>query len=153
MSDDAPLTPPRRQPRAPTSAASRSAVANGKRLIADVDTHSREYREYKDVCADLVSHLGGEATAVERHIIEEIAGLVILCRGERAKLLQGEPVNVAEYNTSCNTLNRLLKSIGLQRRAKDITDTVESLSAEWAAKDEPAGGESENLATPRADEG
>jgi hypothetical protein len=89
--NDAPRTPPRRQPRAPTSRASRSAVANGKRLISGVDTHSREYREYRDVVLDLVYHLGSDATAVQRAICEEAGALIVWCRAERVKLLQGDP--------------------------------------------------------------
>ena len=34
----------------------RSRVGNGKVLIAGIDTHTREYRQYRDVVIDLVEH-------------------------------------------------------------------------------------------------
>ena len=119
---DAPSTPQRRPRNAPRSAALRSAVANGKRLIANADTHSREYREYRDIVVDLIDHLGSDATVVQRAIAEEAAGLVVWCRNARLELLNGDTgFDITRYTTATNALRRLLADIGQERRLKDIT--------------------------------
>jgi hypothetical protein len=129
-------SPPNRTPIAPKAASSRSAVGNGKRLIAGVDKTSAEYRQYRDIVSDLIEHLGSDATAVQRALCEETAGLIVWCRRARLRLLQDDPCfDLAQYVTGANALLRLLKEIGQDRRLKDVTDTVESVMREYAAKD------------------
>ena len=65
----------------------RSRVGNGKMLLSGVDTHSVEYREYRDIVSDLVEHLGSNPSVVQRAIAEEAAGLVVWCRRARLALL------------------------------------------------------------------
>jgi hypothetical protein len=103
----------------------RSRVGNGKILLAGIDTHTAAYREYRDVVSDLVEHLGSTPSVVQRAICEEAAGLVVWCRRERLALLLGEEFNVGAYTTAANSLRRLLADIGQERRAKDITPTLE----------------------------
>jgi hypothetical protein len=67
------------EPKKPTA---RSRVGNGKGLLSQVDLRGSTYREYCDVCADLAQHMGGadQVTAVERILIQEVAGMVVWCR-------------------------------------------------------------------------
>jgi hypothetical protein len=119
------------RPVAPKDPRCRSAVANGKRLIAGVDKNTREYREYRDVVADLVEHMGSAPTAVQRAIIEEAAGLVVWCRSQRLALLKGEDFQIGPCTTATNALRRLLEDIGQERRLKDVTpDLHEYLARE-----------------------
>src|SRR5262245_33459283 len=115
------------RPTKPKAASSRSAVANGKRLIAGADKNSAEYRQYRDVVVDLLDHLGDNPTVVQRAICEEAAGLIVWCRSARLALLQGEVFDVAKYTTATNALRRLLDDIGQERRMKDVTLTLEGI--------------------------
>jgi hypothetical protein len=159
----APVKAPRRRADAKVKPEARSRVGNGKTLLAGIDTHSREYREYRDCVADLVEHMGSEPTAVQRAIIEEAAGLVVWCRSQRLALLKGEPFEIGPYTTATNALRRLLEDIGQERRLKDVTpDTVESIMAEYAevgkleaekrAREKSTGGKDESLAPSRDSE-
>ena len=112
----------------------RSRVGNGKALLAGIDQRSLPYREYQDTVADLVSHLGGEPTAVELAIAEEAAGLIVWCRSARSALLKGEKFDVAAYTTGVNALRRLLADIGQERRLKDVTPTLTEYLARSAAE-------------------
>lgn len=119
--------------RRPKAAASRSAVANGTRLIAGVDKNSAEYRQYRDVVIDLVEHLGSDATVVQRAICEEAAGLIVWCRNARLALLQGDAAfNISSYTTATNALRRLLEDIGQTRRLRDITPDLHAYLARKA---------------------
>ena len=111
----------------------RSRVGNRKALMSGIDTHSVQYREYRDVVEDLAEHMGSAPTAVQRAIIEESAGLIIFCRAARLALLQDDTgFDVGKYTTATNTLRRLLSDIGQERRMKDITPSIESIKAKYS---------------------
>ena len=99
----------------------RSRFGNGKTLLAGVDQRSLPYREYQDTVADLVVHMGGNPTAVERALVEEAAGLIVWCRSARGALLTGEEFNVQTYTTGVNALRRLLADIGQEQHMRDGT--------------------------------
>jgi hypothetical protein len=113
----------------------RSRVGNGVTLITGADKNSAEYREYRDVVADLAEHMGSAPTAVQRAIIEEAAGLVVWCRQQRLALLKGGPFDVGPYTTATNALRRLLADIGQERRLKDVTPTLEEYMRKYDAED------------------
>jgi hypothetical protein len=106
------------------SPTARSRVGNGKMLLAGVDLRSSIYREFQDVAADLAHHMGGDPTAVEAALIEESAGLILWCRHERARLLNGEPFDLVNYTRAVNSLRRLLADIGQERRLRDVTPSI-----------------------------
>jgi len=128
-------SPLKRSARAAKSPANRSRVGNGKSLMAGADLRSADYREYRDIVADLVSHLGGDPSATQSAIIEEAAGLVFWCRRARLALVNGAEFDIGPYATATNALRRLLTDLGLQRVAKDITpDLHHYLASKPAAK-------------------
>jgi hypothetical protein len=107
----------------------RSRVGNGKMLLSGVDTHSVEYREFRDIVSDLVEHLGSNPSVVQRAIAEEAAGLVVWCRRARLALLTAGEFDVGQYTTAANSLRRLLADIGQERRLRDITPSLEAYVA------------------------
>ena len=104
----------------------RSRYGNGKELLSGVDQRSLTYREYQDAVADLTSHMGGDPTTVQQAIIEQAAGLMVWQRFKLAETINGQPLDVTAYCTASNTLLRLLREIGQERRLRDITPTIDS---------------------------
>jgi hypothetical protein len=98
-------------------------------LLSGVDTHSVEYREFRDIVSDLVEHLGSNPSVVQRAIAEEAAGLVVWCRRARLALLTAGEFDVGQYTTAANSLRRLLADIGQERRLRDITPSLEAYVA------------------------
>jgi hypothetical protein len=126
---------PKRPATATKKPYARSRVGNGKALLAGIDQRSLAYREYQDAVADLVTHMGGEPTAVELAIIEEAAGLIVWCRQARTALLKDDgEFNVGTYTTGVNSLRRLLADIGQERRLRDITPDLRTYAAMRAEK-------------------
>src|SRR5215217_2361341 len=110
----------------------RSRVTNGKDLLPDIDHRSTWVRRFRDVLALHLADLGGEdrVTAAEKALARRAACLVVeLEQMERAFALQGcsEACQLTEYGRASNTLRRLLESLGLQRRPKDVTPIDEYL--------------------------
>lgn len=104
----------------------RSAVTSGRRLYAaDGDPNSAWSRRFTDVIASHLSDLGGvSATSVaEQSIVRRTATLTVELERLEASFAVAAPEASALdlYQRTANSLRRLLESIGLERRAKDVT--------------------------------
>ena len=82
---------------------------------------SRGGRRFKELCADMVSHLAGDPTVPEFHLIRRAAALSVWCEGAEIVKANGGELDVASYTTATNTLRRLLSDLGLERRMRDTT--------------------------------
>jgi hypothetical protein len=83
------------------------------------------FRRAKDVLTEIVSDMGGvdNTSAAERHIARRATTLIIeLERLERKFALAGEAdaADLDTYTRVASSMRRLLESIGLQRRPRDV---------------------------------
>jgi hypothetical protein len=108
----------------------RSRVSNGKDLFLDgVDGRSTLARRYRDILAQFVSDLGGDPSEAQSIIARRATTLACWCEQQEAKAAAGESLNIAEFATATNTLRRLLNDLGLERRMRDITPSIDSYLA------------------------
>jgi hypothetical protein len=120
---------------APPSTA-RSAVANGSRYSSiGVDGRSAEARRFRDVLADLVDHLGGVEWASEpqKHLARRAAALIVSCERAEVALAKGGEFDVANTPRQRTRLRRLLADLGLERKARDVTPTLDKAAKGKAA--------------------
>jgi hypothetical protein len=108
------------------SSRQRSRVGNGSGLLPRglADERSAWARRLKDCIAD---HLADapNASAAERSLLRRAAVLTVELERLEAKFAAaGEATtpDLETYQRCSNSLRRLLESVGLKRRAKDITD-------------------------------
>jgi hypothetical protein len=87
----------------------------------EVDGRTLPARRYRAVCSEIASDLGGDPSAGQWLIINRAAGLTVQCELLDAAILTGEAVDIASYTTLTNSLVRTLKTLGLERRAKDVS--------------------------------
>jgi hypothetical protein len=104
----------------------RSRITNGSALLPGLDGRSAWIRRCKDVIEAHLSDLGGEdnTSAAERSIIRRASVMTVeLERMEAVFAVAGEakPEQLDLYQRTAANLRRLLESIGLQRRTKDVT--------------------------------
>jgi hypothetical protein len=104
----------------------KSRVANGSALIPGVDGRSVWIRRAKEIIADALSDLGGEAntSAAERSLVRRAATISVELERLEAKFAtagEADPADLDLYQKLANTLRRLLGAIGLQRRSRDVT--------------------------------
>lgn len=107
----------------------RSRVTNGQTLLPGVDGRSTWVRRARDVLELHISDLGGDAaiSEAERSIVRRAATLTVeLERMETEFATKGGAGTdgLAAYVTAANALRRLLETVGLQRRARDITPNL-----------------------------
>src|SRR5262245_29546991 len=112
----------------------RSAVTNGQRLfVAAGDVRGPWARRMRDIIELHISDLGGleNASEAERSIIRRAATLTIELERLEAKFstLPNGPraEDLDMYQRCSNSLRRLLESIGIQRRPRDVTPSLEDV--------------------------
>jgi hypothetical protein len=91
--------------------------------LADLDGRTNAAKTARALVAELESDLGGadRLSAGEREIVQRAALASAMLRDMEAGWLTGRGLDVAGYTTLANTQSRLLKMLGLERRARDVT--------------------------------
>jgi hypothetical protein len=110
-----------------------SRVTNGSTLFAEagIDLRGPWARRFRDVFELRVSDLGGieNVSEAEQSICRRAATLTCELERMECRLVQQEPSDLDDrlidlYQRTASCLRRLLESIGLSRRAKDVTDSL-----------------------------
>jgi hypothetical protein len=109
----------------------RSAVTNGRRLfVAGGDGRSPWARRLRDVMELHISDLGGTdvMSEAEHSIVRRAATITIELERLEAKFSAGEAVDgdLDLYQRGANSLRRLLETVGLERRARDVTPDLKT---------------------------
>jgi hypothetical protein len=103
----------------------RSAVTNGSRLFldGDIDGRSPAARRFRDLFHAVIADLGGmgNTSEGERQLARRAAALSVQCELAEATMAKGAAIDTEDYVRLVNGLNRTLGSIGLKRRARDVT--------------------------------
>lgn len=112
----------------------RTRVGNGSVVLNDVDGRSIVFRRYREILASLVSDMGGDPSEAQEQIARRAASLAIWCEQADTDAANGTPIDIGAYTTASNTLRRLLESLGLERKARNVTPTIAEYSARKAAE-------------------
>jgi hypothetical protein len=105
----------------------RSRIANGFGLLPCIDGRSAYGHRVRDHIAAFVSDLGGIAacSAGERALVQRVASLCVELEHFEGRLSQANGTATSEllltYCATAKTLNRVLQTLGLRRRPKDIS--------------------------------
>ena len=119
-----------------TSSKLRSAISNGSAVLADVDHRSAWMRRLKDLIDDMASDLGGhDAISTAEQVIVRRASMLtlqleIMDRGFALNEGVATAKEIETYQRCANSLRRLLESLGLQRRQKDVTPDLRTYLAD-----------------------
>jgi hypothetical protein len=116
---------------------SRSRVTNGTRAFVDGDGRSPWARRWKDLCelhAKDISPSGPlHLTEAQRSLIRRAATLETELEQVEGKLSEGTAQDLATYATASAHLRRLLETLGIERRARDMGNVVDrTMSVEWS---------------------
>ncbi len=101
----------------------RSAVTNGRRLFVEGDGSSAWSRRYKDLIAAHASDLGGAdvLSEAQRSLVRRASAIELELEQMEGRLSQGEPVDLDAFTRAAGHLRRILETLGLERRPRDIT--------------------------------
>jgi hypothetical protein len=115
----------------------RSAITNGSAVLPGVDGRSTWVRRLRDLISLHVRDLGGEdaISEAERSIVRRAATLTVELERLEAKFAtagEAGPADLAAYTTTSNALRRLLETVGLKRRPRDVTPDLSSYISQAA---------------------
>src|SRR5438270_4618100 len=108
--------------------------------LADLDGRTRAAQVVGKTIAALVSDLGGvdHLSTGEHEIVKSAAMTGAMLENMAARWLTGEPIDPGQYATLSNAQRRLLETVGLRRRSRDVSPSLASyvaLKATERAKD------------------
>jgi hypothetical protein len=92
--------------------------------LDELDRRERPYRRYASILTAIESDLGGSGhiSEAQRQIASRAAFLAMQLEGFEAKALSGGKVNLSLFGQLADRMRRLLESIGLERRAREVPD-------------------------------
>lgn len=120
----------------------RSRITNGTDLLVGIDHRTAWVRRFRDVLALHSSDIPN-ASHAEQALIRRATCLVVECERLEAKFAEtGGATNTKlldKYQRCANSLRRILETLGLERRARNVTphQTLDEICEEIAAG-EPA---------------
>jgi hypothetical protein len=106
------------------------------RTFDDLDKRSVATRRAADLMRGLERDLGGDPSTAERAMIQRCAVLSAMCEDFEVRWVKGEQIDLMQFGYLTNVLRRCLQSIGLERRAKDITPSSKAGRRPGAPEDE-----------------
>jgi len=105
----------------------RSAVTNGTALLVGVPNTNAWARRCRDILGEHLSDLGGEASSAERSLARRAAVLTTELEMLESQFALDGKADVGKldiYVRGVGGLRRLLQTIGLERRARDLGPTL-----------------------------
>ena len=107
--------------------------------LDDLDRRTNAYRRTADLIAEIEGDLGGadQLATAERQLVQRAAILGAVLEDSEARWLNGEAFDPASYCTIVNAQRRVLETIGLRRRARDLTPSLQSYLQSKQPKDNP----------------
>ena len=91
--------------------------------LFDIDRRTRAFQAADRLRSALISDLGGEArvSTGERELAQRAAVLGAMTEHIEAQWLRGDAIDLADYLAAVNAHRRVLVTLGLERRARDVT--------------------------------
>jgi hypothetical protein len=101
----------------------RSAVTNGKRLFIYGDANSAWSRRWNDLVLAHVADMGGRdrLSEAEVSLIKRASAIELELERMEGKLSMGQEIDLGVFTASASHLRRIFETLGIQRRARDVT--------------------------------
>lgn len=126
----------------PTNDADNSTNGPKVRLmtLGDLDGRTNAAKAARQMIADLESDLGGSdrLSTGERVVVGRAAISSAMIEHMEATWLTGRPIDVGEYCALVGLQRRLLTTVGLERRSRDVTPALADYVASMAVDEPPA---------------
>ena len=92
----------------------------------DLDKRTRASRQAEALAVGLESDLGGpkNTTNAQQQLIEHAAVMGAIIEHYGTQWLAGAQIDVAEYLSAINAQRRVLVTLGLERRPRDVTPSL-----------------------------
>jgi hypothetical protein len=105
------------------------------RSLDDLDCRTSAAKRARDLVNRLENDCGGpdQLSTGQREIIKRAALSGAVLEDIEVHWLEGQKIDVGDYALLANSQRRLLATIGLERRARDVTPADDNLTARFLA--------------------
>jgi hypothetical protein len=93
--------------------------------LSSLDNRTAAAASAKRLIASMSADLGNDLSAGERQLVQRIALVGAIVDDFETKWVAGIKIELGDYLQACRTQCRLLSALGLQRRARDITNSLQ----------------------------
>jgi len=102
--------------------------------LSDLDARTKAAQRARQVLSAIQTDLGGEdrLSEAQKLLAMRCAVLAVQAEDYECRFLMGAAHEVPDYLATCNNLRRLLATLGLERRARDVTPSLREYLAEKA---------------------
>src|SRR3954452_18145872 len=123
MSRDRPVIEAVSSPAGMLPSRTRSAVTNHKELLPGLDGRSATARRFRDLVNAFVADMGGldRCSEIKLGLMRRLAATTVQAEMLEARMVNGEAVDIAALCTLASTTVRLSQRLGLERRARTVT--------------------------------
>jgi hypothetical protein len=108
----------------------RDRITNGAVFSRDIDGRTAYARRFRDLLVLHTNDLGDDPSEAERAIIRRAVTLIITLEHMELRFAANAdgvtPAQIDCYQRAASTMRRLLESIGLKRRQRDVTPDLAS---------------------------
>jgi hypothetical protein len=131
IAQDAIQTEVRNTPVSPSKAAGKSRLLT----LDDLDRRTAAYRETAKLINEIEADYGGSdrLSTGERQLIQRAAVLGAVLTDTESRWIESGKIDPTQYCTVVNAQRRVLETIGLRRRPRDVTPSVAEYVAGIAA--------------------
>src|SRR3954453_14656575 len=104
----------------------RSAVTNHKDMLPGLDGRSATARRFRDLVNAFVADMGGldRCSKIKLGLMRRLAATTVQAEMLEARMVNGEAVDIASLCTLASTTVRLSQRLGLERRARTVTPSL-----------------------------
>jgi hypothetical protein len=109
-------------------------VSNGRRLFVEGDGNSAWSGRYRDLIVGHVNDKGGEdlLSESEKSLIRRASAIECELEQLEGLLSRREPVDLDAFTRAAGHLRRILETLGLQRRPRDVTPSLPEYLSRYA---------------------
>jgi hypothetical protein len=102
--------------------------------IADLDQRTRAAMRVRELTAAIEADLGGadRLSTSQRQLVQRGALLAVALEDFEIRFACGQAIEFGDYLLGVNTQRRVLATLGLERRARDVTPSLREYLAEKA---------------------
>jgi hypothetical protein len=116
----------------------KSRVSNGRDILPRyvdgqrLDQRSLLARRYRDISEAIVADQAGadQCSEARLQLIRRFAAASVLAEQMESRLANGQQISITEHALLCSTLTRIASRLGLERRSRNITPSLEQYLVE-----------------------
>ncbi len=100
-------------------------------MRSSLDGRTNAAKVFDRLVADIEADLAGrdQLSAIERQLVEAFAGAAVTLHHLNAQLALGQPIDVSQHAQCVGAMVRVAARLGLSRRARNVTPTVDEYIA------------------------